>query len=213
MTSRPAPVTAAQFAAEEGLAPWRYLLGTIQADFRAGSFPAAGAFVVAVAEAAEAADHHPDIDVRYPDRVRIVLTTHAAHGLTTEDVTLARTISRIAADLGHRYAETLTGFKWLAHAGITRLAERGERFVFGFEEALFVVAAQAVEGLWEGGRVVKRGVQVTRVVRFDQGGLALQRLGAVEQLPGSLLGGLGGAQGQLVQAALCLAAQGLGAAL
>ncbi|MCO4761173.1 MAG: phospho-sugar mutase [Myxococcales bacterium] len=45
-------------------------------------------------------------------------------------------LGRIAGDLGAAYAETLTGFKWLAHAGITRLAERDEHFVFGFEEAL-----------------------------------------------------------------------------
>ena len=45
-------------------------------------------------------DHHPDIDVRYPDLVRVLLYTHAVGALTTTDVDLARTISAIAADAG-----------------------------------------------------------------------------------------------------------------
>jgi 4a-hydroxytetrahydrobiopterin dehydratase len=93
-------VTADAFAALEGLHDWRFGLGAIHAHFRAGSFPAAAALVVAIADAAERADHHPDVDVRYPDWVHVVLTTHAAGGLTTEDVDLAREISRLAAQVG-----------------------------------------------------------------------------------------------------------------
>jgi 4a-hydroxytetrahydrobiopterin dehydratase len=94
------PVSADEFADLEDLADWRFVLGAILADFRAGSFAAAAAFVSAVAAAADAADHHPDIDVRYPDRVRVALTTHAASRVTTRDVDLARTISTIAAQAG-----------------------------------------------------------------------------------------------------------------
>jgi 4a-hydroxytetrahydrobiopterin dehydratase len=93
-------ITADQFAALDGLHDWRFVLGAIHADFRAGSFPAAASLVSAVAEAAEAAVHHPDIDVRYPDRVRIVLKTHATGGLTTLDVDLARSISALAVRSG-----------------------------------------------------------------------------------------------------------------
>lgn len=93
-------VTADQFADLEGCGDWRFLLGAIHADFRPGSFPAAASLVERIAEAAEAADHHPDIDVRYPDRVRVSLTTHAVGGLTTHDVELARRISALAADAG-----------------------------------------------------------------------------------------------------------------
>ena len=89
-------VSADDFAALEGLDDWRFVLGAIHADFRAGSYPAAASLASGVAEAAEAAQHHPDIDVRYPDRVRIVLTTHATGGLTTRDVELARQISALA---------------------------------------------------------------------------------------------------------------------
>ena len=93
-------VTAEQFAATAGLDDWRYLLGAIHADFRAGSFPGATGLCVAIADAAESAVHHPDIDVRYPDRVRVMLTTHAAGRLTTHDVDLAHTISALAAAAG-----------------------------------------------------------------------------------------------------------------
>ncbi len=93
-------VTADEFAATDGLDDWRYLLGSIHAEFRAGSFPAAAALCAAIADAAEASAHHPDVDIRYPDRVRVLLTTHAAGRLTTHDVDLARTISALAAAAG-----------------------------------------------------------------------------------------------------------------
>jgi len=56
------------------------------ADFR-GSM----AFVNRVAELAEAADHHPDIDVRY-SKVTLTLSTHDAGGLTARDFALAEAI-------------------------------------------------------------------------------------------------------------------------
>lgn len=44
-----------------------------------------------VAELAEAADHHPNIDIRYRN-VRFALSTHSEGGLTQKDVDLARQI-------------------------------------------------------------------------------------------------------------------------
>jgi 4a-hydroxytetrahydrobiopterin dehydratase len=93
-------VSAAQFDAEADLADWRFLLGRIEAVFVAESFAQASAFVAQVAEAADAANHHPDIDLRYPGRVHVALTTHAVDGLTTADVDLAATISALAATGG-----------------------------------------------------------------------------------------------------------------
>lgn len=93
-------VSAEELAGPSGLDDWRYMLGAIHADFRAGSFPAAASLVVALSEAAEAANHHPDIDVRYPDLVRVSITTLAVGGTTTHDVDLARTISEIASRVG-----------------------------------------------------------------------------------------------------------------
>ena len=54
-------------------------------------FRAAMAFVNRVAALADAADHHPDIDIRY-SRVTLVLSTHDAGGLTARDFALAETI-------------------------------------------------------------------------------------------------------------------------
>jgi 4a-hydroxytetrahydrobiopterin dehydratase len=54
-------------------------------------FRSAMAFVNRVAGLAEAANHHPDIDVRY-SRVTLVLSTHDAGGLTARDFDLAESI-------------------------------------------------------------------------------------------------------------------------
>lgn len=93
-------VLASEFATLEGVEDWRVVLGTVRAEFRAGTFSAAAALVSAIAEAAEAADHHPDVDIRYPDRVRVSLATHATGGLTNRDVDLARRISALAVSAG-----------------------------------------------------------------------------------------------------------------
>jgi len=55
-------------------------------------FKGAVAFVNRVAEAANAANHHPDIHLERYKTVRIALTTHVAHGLTDADVELAKKI-------------------------------------------------------------------------------------------------------------------------
>jgi 4a-hydroxytetrahydrobiopterin dehydratase len=55
------------------------------------SFMDAIAFVARVADLAEAADHHPDIDIRYR-KVRIALSTHSEGGITQKDFDLAGAI-------------------------------------------------------------------------------------------------------------------------
>jgi len=57
-------------------------------------FAGALAFVNAVGALAEAADHHPDIDIRW-DTVTLRLSTHSAGGLTEKDLDLAGEIDRI----------------------------------------------------------------------------------------------------------------------
>ncbi|MEH3106336.1 MAG: 4a-hydroxytetrahydrobiopterin dehydratase, partial [Sphingomonas fennica] len=59
-------------------------------------FAAAFAFMTQVALIAERVDHHPEWSNVY-DRVKILLTTHAAGGLSTRDVTMARAIDAIVA--------------------------------------------------------------------------------------------------------------------
>jgi 4a-hydroxytetrahydrobiopterin dehydratase len=58
-------------------------------------FKGAMAFLNRVAEAANAANHHPDIHLEAYKTVRIVLTTHVAHGLTDADVALAKKIDEL----------------------------------------------------------------------------------------------------------------------
>jgi 4a-hydroxytetrahydrobiopterin dehydratase len=53
-------------------------------------------FVNRVARAADAADHHPDLDIRYT-KVTCSLSTHSAGGITQKDLDLAGEIERVAA--------------------------------------------------------------------------------------------------------------------
>ena len=94
------PVTPQQIADDDTLSDWRVLVRTLQAEFVCGSFTAGATLLAAVAAAADAADHHPDLGLRYPGRVRVTLTTHAINGLSDADVALARTISTLAAEHG-----------------------------------------------------------------------------------------------------------------
>jgi 4a-hydroxytetrahydrobiopterin dehydratase len=52
-------------------------------------------FVNQVAKAAEKANHHPDIDIRW-NTVTLVLATHSEGGLTRKDFDLARKIDGMA---------------------------------------------------------------------------------------------------------------------
>ena len=63
----------------------------ITRTYKFKDFAEALAFVNRVGQLAEAADHHPDIDIRY-NKVRLVLSTHSAGGLTSKDFALARQI-------------------------------------------------------------------------------------------------------------------------
>ena len=70
------------------LAGWERLGDEIVATFELLTFLEAIAFVDRIAVLAEAADHHPDLDIRYR-RVRVALSTHDAGGLTRRDLDLA----------------------------------------------------------------------------------------------------------------------------
>jgi 4a-hydroxytetrahydrobiopterin dehydratase len=62
---------------------------TLTKTYTFKGFKGAVAFVNRVADAANTSNHHPDIHLEGYKRVRIVLTTHIAHGLTDADVELA----------------------------------------------------------------------------------------------------------------------------
>jgi len=61
-------------------------------------FAAALQFVNAVGAAAEVANHHPDIDIRW-NTVRLALTTHDSGGITLLDLALAGVIDRMRPDV------------------------------------------------------------------------------------------------------------------
>lgn len=67
---------------------WARSGNALRKTFVLATFPAAIAFVTQVGFLAEAAGHHPDIDIRY-QRVTLTLTTHDAGGLTANDFAVA----------------------------------------------------------------------------------------------------------------------------
>jgi 4a-hydroxytetrahydrobiopterin dehydratase len=77
---------------------WRREGDEIVRDFKFRGFAQAMAFVNRVAEAAEAANHHPDILVHGWNRVRLSVTNHAQGGLTQADFSLAQTIDGLTPE-------------------------------------------------------------------------------------------------------------------
>jgi len=76
----------------ESGAGWRREGNALAKTFTFKGFKGAMAFANQVAEAANAANHHPDIHVERYKTVRIVLTTHATGGISDADVELAKQI-------------------------------------------------------------------------------------------------------------------------
>jgi pterin-4a-carbinolamine dehydratase/catechol 2,3-dioxygenase-like lactoylglutathione lyase family enzyme len=86
-------VTADEFANLPGLADWRWLDTSIHARFRAPSYAAGADLLPAIAAAADTLVHHPDVELRYPGVVHVVLKTHATGGITTLDIDLAHDLN------------------------------------------------------------------------------------------------------------------------
>ncbi len=74
---------------------WATVDGALERTFTFESFAAAIAFVNRVAGAAEAANHHPDIEIRYR-QVTLRLRTHSRDAITDLDVALARRAGELA---------------------------------------------------------------------------------------------------------------------
>jgi 4a-hydroxytetrahydrobiopterin dehydratase len=93
------PMTPAQFHDSPGVEDWRVITDAAYAYFRTASFGSGVALVDEIGLLADAADHHPDVDLRYAG-VTVRLTTHDVQGLSRRDVELARQISAAARELG-----------------------------------------------------------------------------------------------------------------
>ena len=73
-------------------AVWRQEGEALVRDYEFKDFAQAVAFVNTVADAAEEADHHPDILIHGWNHVRLTLTTHSAGKLTDDDRKMAERI-------------------------------------------------------------------------------------------------------------------------
>jgi 4a-hydroxytetrahydrobiopterin dehydratase len=82
-----------------GLTDWRMLARALHARFRTGDFVTGLRFVTTVTEAAETANHHPDVTLTYP-LVDLRLLSHDVSQVTQRDLDLARRISEIAREQG-----------------------------------------------------------------------------------------------------------------
>jgi 4a-hydroxytetrahydrobiopterin dehydratase len=101
MTPTPEQQQVLTFAEVEaaGLDDWRQLFEALRTRFRTGGFNQGLELVTRIAALADEADHHPDVDLRYP-HVNVTIFSHDVFGVTSRDVDLARAISAAAAELG-----------------------------------------------------------------------------------------------------------------
>jgi 4a-hydroxytetrahydrobiopterin dehydratase len=79
----------------KGMSGWELDDGELEKKFKFEDFAGSMVFVNRVAELAEAADHHPDISIKY-NRVKLTLSTHSDGGITEKDFALAAQIDGAA---------------------------------------------------------------------------------------------------------------------
>lgn len=94
-------ITESDFTTDPGTAGWHVPTGPAGgavARFATGSFVAGVELIEAIAELAEAANHHPDVDLRFP-HVTVRLVSHDVGSLTRRDLDLAWQISEAAREL------------------------------------------------------------------------------------------------------------------
>jgi 4a-hydroxytetrahydrobiopterin dehydratase len=91
-------LTAEQIQAAN-LTDWRPISQALLARFRTGNFATGLRLVNQIGAAAEEANHHPDLDLRYT-HLNVRLFSHDAFGVTERDLSLARKISELAGELG-----------------------------------------------------------------------------------------------------------------
>jgi 4a-hydroxytetrahydrobiopterin dehydratase len=90
-------VLSAEMIAESlrALPHWKLEGKEIVRRYEFADFAAAMVFVNRVAEKAEAAGHHPDIDIRY-NKVRLALISHDQGGLTLRDLKMAQALDSLS---------------------------------------------------------------------------------------------------------------------
>jgi 4a-hydroxytetrahydrobiopterin dehydratase len=81
--------------ATQGIEGWFVRESTARTDISCGTFTAAGELAAAVARTCDELDHHAEIDVRYPDVLRVTTWSHDVGGLSDRDLWLARAVNRL----------------------------------------------------------------------------------------------------------------------
>jgi len=74
---------------------WQRQDSAIVKEFVLGGFTEATQFIASIAPIANAMDHHPDVHLHRYKRVKIILTTHSAGGITQNDFDLAAKIDAL----------------------------------------------------------------------------------------------------------------------
>jgi 4a-hydroxytetrahydrobiopterin dehydratase len=74
---------------------WEVRGGALEKSFDRGDFDGSIAFVNAIAKAANAADHHPDISIAW-DTVTLRWVSHSEGGITEKDIAMARKSDELA---------------------------------------------------------------------------------------------------------------------
>jgi 4a-hydroxytetrahydrobiopterin dehydratase len=96
MPEKPSACTQAEIAERLAALPgWSYEGGSIQRAYKTDGWPTTLMLVNAIGYYAEAADHHPDLEVSW-GRLAVKLSTHSAGGITEKDFALARRIEEVA---------------------------------------------------------------------------------------------------------------------
>lgn len=97
MSTDPKQLLTSQQVHDQAPIGWREVHGMLRTRIITGDFEESLRVVQEIAKAADAANHHPDIDLRY-GWVGLAMTSHDVGGLTSRDIDLAGVISRIADD-------------------------------------------------------------------------------------------------------------------
>ena len=92
-------ITAEEFRSAPGVEDWGIGVNGAVIEYKTGDFATGARLFQAITELAEAANHHPDVDISY-SRMRVRLYTHSAKGVTAKDAALAQQISAAARDVG-----------------------------------------------------------------------------------------------------------------
>ncbi|NYF98078.1 VOC family protein [Janibacter cremeus] len=86
---------------------WREVDGMLRTRLTTSGFEESLRLVQEIASAADEANHHPDIDLRY-GWVGLAMASHDVGGITSRDIELAGTIARIADERGAQLTPEVT---------------------------------------------------------------------------------------------------------